>query len=506
MSNQQIQNRPIRILISALGGEGGAVLTNWIIGAARVKGLPVQSTSVPGVAQRTGATTYYIELLPTVPADANGSEPILALNPAVGDVDLMVASEISEAGRAIHAGYVSPNRTTVIASTNRIYSITEKVKMDDGRFDYDELMDAIRDRSRDALLFDYRLAAENIGSSLNALLLGLVARSKKLPIEVEHFEEAIRRQGIAVDANMRGFKEGLTEFEKTSIAQPYPSRPAAVSAEGVEQRAQSEFPANLEAVILEAVRRLTGYQDEKYAQFYLDRLGKILELDSAENGHRLTAAAAPLLASRMSFEDIIRVAQLKIKPERYAQILKDANVTDGQLIRVTEYFKPSIKEISAILPVGLGKWLLSWRREDGNSGKAKSGLKVKTTTITGFLQMRFLASLRRWRRSFLGYAEVQAAIEEWLAMIEQAQDWPDLAFEIVECAKLYKGYGDTYERSQRNFAIIRDEIIKPAVKGKIDPAVAADAVANARVAALSDATGGELSKTMAAIDLKLKAA
>jgi indolepyruvate ferredoxin oxidoreductase, beta subunit len=51
------QARPITILIAALGGEGGGVLTDWIVAAASQLGFPVQSTSIPGVAQRTGATT-----------------------------------------------------------------------------------------------------------------------------------------------------------------------------------------------------------------------------------------------------------------------------------------------------------------------------------------------------------------------------------------------------------------------------------------------------------------
>src|SRR5262249_32902831 len=62
--------RPISILIAALGGEGGGVLTDWIVAAAAELGFPVQSTSIPGVAQRTGATTYYIEIVPVAGAPA----------------------------------------------------------------------------------------------------------------------------------------------------------------------------------------------------------------------------------------------------------------------------------------------------------------------------------------------------------------------------------------------------------------------------------------------------
>ena len=49
------QPRPITILIAALGGEGGGVLTDWIVSAAAQLDFPVQSTSIPGVAQHPRA-------------------------------------------------------------------------------------------------------------------------------------------------------------------------------------------------------------------------------------------------------------------------------------------------------------------------------------------------------------------------------------------------------------------------------------------------------------------
>src|SRR5262245_47707678 len=103
--------RPVTLLIAALGGEGGGVLTDWIVSAAEHGGLAVQSTSIPGVAQRTGATTYYVEIFPTPLKELGGKRPVLALAPGVGDVDLVVASELLEAGRAIMNGFVTTDRT-----------------------------------------------------------------------------------------------------------------------------------------------------------------------------------------------------------------------------------------------------------------------------------------------------------------------------------------------------------------------------------------------------------
>ena len=58
------EDATINMVIAALGGEGGGVLTNWLIAAAEQSGWWCQSTSLAGVAQRTGATIYYLEFMP----------------------------------------------------------------------------------------------------------------------------------------------------------------------------------------------------------------------------------------------------------------------------------------------------------------------------------------------------------------------------------------------------------------------------------------------------------
>ena len=142
-----MSRRPVTLLIAALGGEGGGVLTSWIVSAAEAAGYPVQSTSIPGVAQRTGATTYYIEILPVKTAELEGKRPVLALTPGVGDIDIAVASELLEAGRTVANGFVTPERTTVIGSLSRFYAMDEKIAMADGRFDQDKLIAIIKDLS-----------------------------------------------------------------------------------------------------------------------------------------------------------------------------------------------------------------------------------------------------------------------------------------------------------------------------------------------------------------------
>src|SRR5919108_2365616 len=135
---------PITILVAALGGEGGGVMADWLIDAATQCGFPAQSTSIPGVAQRTGATTYYLEIFPVRRQELAGREPVMSLTPSPGNVDVMIASELVEAGRAMQNGYVSPERTTLIASTHRIYATSEKVPGNDGRADSARIGDTAR--------------------------------------------------------------------------------------------------------------------------------------------------------------------------------------------------------------------------------------------------------------------------------------------------------------------------------------------------------------------------
>src|SRR3984893_5267934 len=118
--------RPIKLTIAVLGGQGGGDLAEWIIEIGEAGGYIAQSPSVAGVAQRAGATIYYLEFVPRTLAEQAGRAPVLALMPVPGDVDCVIASELAEAGRAIQRGLVTPDRPTLISSTHRTYAIREK--------------------------------------------------------------------------------------------------------------------------------------------------------------------------------------------------------------------------------------------------------------------------------------------------------------------------------------------------------------------------------------------
>ena len=494
------------VLIAALGGEGGGVLTDWIVAAAESQHFPVQSTSIPGVAQRTGATTYHIEMVPAA-AGKDERRPVLGLSPGIGDVDLVVASELMEAGRAIAAGYVTSDRTVTIASLSRSYLVTERMAMGDGRYDHSKLVAAVEKNSKQSLLLDLEAIARELGAMINAVMLGAIAAAGALPIPAEAFEAAIRADGKAVNANLRGFRAGLAAARGGSreAAAPVKRAQAASPSLAALESEIATMPEAAHALATEGVRRLARYQDPAYARLYLDRLTPIREADikASANG-KLLAETARHLAVRMSYEDVIRVAQVKIDPERFARIESAMNLKPEQAFAVTEFLKPGVEEFCSVLPPVLANLILGLAERYPAFGRAHWGMEVNTTSIFGYLRFFMLAKLRGYRPQDIPLsAKSNAPSSRWLKMIAQAAALSaDLALEIAECARLIKGYGDTHKRGTANYRLIEREVMTPALAASLPPRQAAEALANARTAALLDPEGEALAKCLAEISVQ----
>lgn len=496
--------RPITLLIAALGGEGGGVLTGWIVAAAEAAGYPVQSTSIPGVAQRTGATTYYIEILPVKAAELGGKRPVLALTPGVGDIDIAVASELLEAGRTVANGFVTPDRTSFIGSLSRFYAMDEKIALGDGRFDNERLIKIINANARDVLLVDMEALAKQSGSIVSAVMLGTIAGLERLPVTVEQLEAAIREDGKSVDSHLRGFRAGL-DAARTKLQPAKPAekkRHAPVTAELLEHEVGYSMPALAQPVAVEGVRRLIAYQSLAYAKLYLARLRPITEADAAAGAHgKLLKEVARHLAVRMSYEDVVRVAQAKIAPSRMRRIAQDELRVKNEPYSVHDFLKPGIEELCQLLPPFLARPILSISERRGWLGRVYFGMEINSTSISGYLRFLMLAKLRRLRPYGYRYAQEQAQIDSWLGLIVEATRRSlELGLEVAECARLIKGYGDTFARGLVNYQNIEARLIRPALAGQIPLPRAADALASARTAALVDPEGESLAKCLAEID------
>ena len=97
------------------------------------RAVSAQSTSIPGVAQRTGSTTYYFEVFPVPAQRLGGRKPVFSLHPVPGALDVLVSSELLETVRQIGNGMADAERTLVVTSTSRTLTTAEKMQLGDGR-------------------------------------------------------------------------------------------------------------------------------------------------------------------------------------------------------------------------------------------------------------------------------------------------------------------------------------------------------------------------------------
>jgi indolepyruvate ferredoxin oxidoreductase beta subunit len=486
------QQRPITIAILAMGGEGGGVLAEWIVDLAEHAGYIAQMTSVPGVAQRTGATNYYVELFPKTGAKSNTRGPVLGLTPVPGDVDIVIASELMEAGRAVQRGLVTPDKTTFIVSTNRVYAMTEKIALADGRVDSDALLEGCRAAAKRLIHADMAQLAEATGSVISAVLFGALAGSKALPMQRTAFEAAIHRGGVGVKESIAAFGAGFAAAEGAPVAAKVEALKVPPSKTLAPLLAEADaYPEPTRTFVRAGIERLADYQDVAYARMYLDRLKPIADLDKrhGSGSGRLLAEVARELALGMAYEDTVRVAELKIRPSRFARVRAEVQAADGQIIEIAEFLHPRVQEIADTLPAGLGRWLLSsgWPRRFVERF-TQSGRVVKTSSIRGFLQLYFVAALKPTRRRSLRYANEQKFLAEWLNTITSvAATNYAVATEIATTRTLVKGYSDTHERGQARYDTLMQML--PQIMETHDPAAT---LARLRKAALTDDTGAAL--------------
>ncbi len=465
--------RPVSIAIVAMGGQGGGVLTEWIVLLAEKHGWVAQSTSVPGVAQRTGATIYYVEMMPPL----DGRKPILSLMPTPGDVDVVIASEFMEAGRSILRGIVTPERTTLIASNHRSFAIGEKIAAGNGIADKDAVVAAIGIAAKKEIIFDMDALAAKNGSIISAAMFGALAGADVLPFSLDSYLDVIRAGGKGADASVRTFEAALQRAQDQRAQDN--SEPVAPPASS-DRKARPSLPAASDGGLapLDILRSLHN----------IDR-----GCGGAERDYLFTSTAAKYLANAMTYDDVIRVADLKTRSSRRARIENELQLAPDQVLQTTEFMHPRMEEVMGMLPAGFARWLAARPRLVGwLDHRVNKGRRVRTYSLPWFLGLYIMGGLRGMRRRSLRHAVETAHRDEWLKAATAAVGTNyQLGVEILQCRRLIKGYSDTHTRGLSKFDKVMSAI--KLVEKRED---AADWARRLREAALKDGPGQELEGTI----------
>lgn len=488
------------VLIAAIGGQGGNVLTEWIFQAATTQGYRAVSVGLPGLAQRGGATSFYLEIA----EDADGADPIFCQFPVPGHVDVIVAQEYLELGHVLQAGYGGP-RTTIVASTHRIHSVTEKMPIAGGVTNPEELEGLARRFSARFVGVDAVTVAQAEGLdelASNAVLLGLLATSGALPIDDEHYMDGIKATAVAVERNIEAFhvgrRQSLRAGEPMAAAVPpatggEPVAMGETTAEAVacdplapliQERAmllpaaqrpafhdvcrtlQARFEPGLAPILVEAVVRLIDFQDRAYAERYLrdvERMAASLPPPPPGwGGASMVEIFAKNLATMMTYEDAVRVAQIKTSQARLDGIKARVGIKRDQTYEIVDFLKPDLAEIYGLFPYGLiapiGAVTGLTRRED----LPTLAMAPRTTTIRGYLLLRLLLLFKPLRPSSYRYRLERRLMDEY---VRQVRRFAPIDYELgcmaATTGQMIKGYGAVRRRTARATHRYVDNVIVP---------------------------------------------
>ena len=482
----QGKNDLIKILVPAVGGQGGGVLTEWLVQAFFKEEFDVQGISLPGLSQRGGSTVYYLE---AYPKPEEGKQVIFAQFPVPGEVDIIVAQEFLELGRALELGYGS-DITTIVTSTHRIYSTLEKMPIGSGIYSDENLRKLARAFSSDLIeLNALELSKENGMDELavNAILLGALCASGALPVKKDSYIAAIEEVGVAVKSNLRAFEVGW-EYISSNKYQAKDADSAEDWNKFVRERTQKlegeereeylsrvseiegKYPQNTWKILAESVFRLKEYQSLKYADRYLSMVDEVFEIDESVKGggFKLTEHYAKNLALLMSYEDGIRVAELKINSERFKRIKENMRLRDDQVFKVVDYLKPDAEEVYGLLPYYLVSPVLSftrtslfkkiWRRKR----PLTFGQTPTTNSFSGFARLWLLTKIKFMRPQSYRYKKEYALIKKYTESVKIYSKYDyKLGCLAARSAGVVKGYGKVRRRTMDAFYRFIDNIVFP---------------------------------------------
>jgi len=196
--------KEFNIVVAGVGGQG-ILLAAEILGTAALKqGLNVRVSEIHGMAQRGGSVTSNIRM----------GEKVLAPTVLEGNADVLLGFEPLETLRNLK--YTS-EKTLTLMNNEPIPPPGLTTKM----MSYpslEEMIEKIHGFTKNVVVVDAAKLAEEAGSVLtrNVVLIGGLAATGKMPVNIESLKEAIRELVPAkyLDMNMEAFELGYGDVQK----------------------------------------------------------------------------------------------------------------------------------------------------------------------------------------------------------------------------------------------------------------------------------------------------
>jgi indolepyruvate ferredoxin oxidoreductase beta subunit len=299
-------------------------------------------------------------------------------------------------------------------------------------------------------------------------MFGAIAATKILPWEKEISESVFDANEFGKNS-LEGFRLAFDKISNKNVI---------IENKGIDKESNKadkisisiDVPESLKKIIYLSMERCEEYQNMEYANLFLNRICELINKIDKKNKNSLSIIenSARRLCLWMVYEDISRVAQLKISKNRVEKIKKEVNLKNDQLLIVKDYFKPGVDEIIAIMPNRLGKWLSNNKKLFKLFPFVGKGIKINVLSISGYILMRILSSIRKIRPYSYRYIQESKEIDLWLeAMKYSLEKSTKFADQLSNLPHLLKGYGDTWIRGKEKYSKVFNTLVSPLISKNI---------------------------------------
>ena len=245
------------------------------------------------------------------------------------------------------------------------------------------------------------------------------------------------------------------------------------------------LPDSVSSIVDDGISLLMDYQGAAYAKLYVERLQRFI--GRVDVSPAMLAEIARLLASRMAYQDAIRIAQLKLAQFNQTGVRSVENVR----LRFDELVDtlPAVAADPVLTVLGYLGWL-----------HKQVSIPFSTASLWGIRRLKMEAWLRRWRMFSIRYAEERVWVERWLHMIARClAKQPQSVSAVIQTATMVQGYGDAYRQGLADWHAIIDALAKPTFDGALPLGDLAGAIVEARAAAMPDPRQASLKRSIAQI-------
>ena len=289
------------ILMPGVGGTGVVTMNAVLATAGLIDGLQAVTLDQTGLAQKGGAVLSHLTLTREAAESSN--------KVGLGACDLLLGFDVMGAASATNLRMASDSRTVAVVNLHEIPTgdaIRKGLTIISTEEHYKRTIERFTKPGGNIFTDASHIAETLFGGHVfaNIFLTGMAYQAGLIPISAEAIEQAIERNGIAVERNLQAFGWGRQYAEDPSIIERYLSNDVT-----------DTKPRTLDELITARVADLTAYQNAGYAERYRSFVERVRQADE-----RLAEAVGRNLYKLMAYKDEYEVARLQTDPAFFAQI------------------------------------------------------------------------------------------------------------------------------------------------------------------------------------------